>query len=836
MGSGSSKRSAQIVAADERLNYNHTNSNAEGTVEHKGKPSNSQNVESQNGGMEDKSLLNNTNTVALRTLTKDEDITQDVDVESNPLLTSFSEKNPQIEPRLIAAEKHYRALKEALDSGNLTTTAALEHAKALIDVYLKCKKRSNRTVVTDFAIALGMVKLFYEIIVDRRTTLPEVTTWDRKPRKEIEKEQDEGNEDTQANDENQNQDVTSLDRQPTNEGEIQEKIQEQVNDDTPASADNQNQEGTTYDKVGEIQEKIPQQEMNGDTPANVENQNQEVTIQNRQLPGERDIQGEIQGEVSDDTPESTENQESKYDEEKISALKMSQDLINHLLAVLLNFSDLHDEFCLACNEVGMVQLFVDMSKHLQDSVPYHVKFVNPKTQYLSKYTSRGKMLNRILGNLHNLSKRVPTRTSFAACQAVNVLIPLLKADVALFSAKSLLVLACLIDEENNHLIMADEEPIKFLTSILKKAIGSSTHRYLGLSAAELAEGLTQIAVNDNNKKTIAQCGAIPILVKMLQNAKGDEERLNACNTLWTLAFDKENKNEICSDDYAIFELRKLLTSENSEIKRAAAGALWECEGKEKHAEGKQQSVTLQQVTGTKHVMISYQWDVQRLVIQMKNKLQADGYKVWMDIDEMGGSTLESMASAVENASVVLVCVSQKYKESPNCRSEAEYTFQLHKDIIPLMMDHKYRPDGWLGFIVGSKFWIDFSEKYKLDSSSDKLVKELGNRGKLAVQETTVQDVGIKPAVVVDDVNASPQSSIRSWTWSDVTSWLKDVGLEDRLDPKAVQRLDGQMLMRLQDLRKETSPDFFYSSIRSEFKLESLFDLLEFTDALEKLEG
>ena len=57
-----------------------------------------------------------------------------------------------------------------------------------------------------------------------------------------------------------------------------------------------------------------------------------------------------------------------------------------------------------------------------------------------------------------------------------------------------------------------------------------------------------------------------------------------------------------------------------------------------------------------------------------------------------------------------------------------------------MMDHKYRPDGWLGFIVGSKFWIDFSEKYKLDSSADKLEKELGNRGKLAVQETTVKGI------------------------------------------------------------------------------------------------
>ena len=29
------------------------------------------------------------------------------------------------------------------------------------------------------------------------------------------------------------------------------------------------------------------------------------------------------------------------------------------------------------------------------------------------------------------------------------------------------------------------------------------------------------------------------------------------------------------------------------------------------------------------------------------------------------------------------------------------------------------------------------------------------------------------------VDASPQSSIRSWTHGDVKSWLKDVGLEDR---------------------------------------------------------
>lgn len=55
-----------------------------------------------------------------------------------------------------------------------------------------------------------------------------------------------------------------------------------------------------------------------------------------------------------------------------------------------------------------------------------------------------------------MSKRVPTRRSFAACQALDVLIPLLKAEVIIYAAKSLLILAYLTDEENNHVIMADE--------------------------------------------------------------------------------------------------------------------------------------------------------------------------------------------------------------------------------------------------------------------------------------------------------------------------------------------------------------------------------------------
>ena len=45
-----------------------------------------------------------------------------------------------------------------------------------------------------------------------------------------------------------------------------------------------------------------------------------------------------------------------------------------------------------------------------------------------------------------------------------------------------------------------------------------------------------------------------------------------------------------------------------------------------------------------------------------------GLNVWMDLDKMEGSILEAMARAVEDARVVLVCYSDKYKDSQNFRT------------------------------------------------------------------------------------------------------------------------------------------------------------------------
>lgn len=62
-------------------------------------------------------------------------------------------------------------------------------------------------------------------------------------------------------------------------------------------------------------------------------------------------------------------------------------------------------------------------------------------------------------------------------------------------------------------------------------------------------------------------------------------------------------------------------------------------------------------------------------------------------------------------------------------SEAEYAFQLKKDTIPLMLEPNYQPDGWLGLVVGAKFWVDFTITSMINESITKLLKEVGGRGR-----------------------------------------------------------------------------------------------------------
>ena len=55
--------------------------------------------------------------------------------------------------------------------------------------------------------------------------------------------------------------------------------------------------------------------------------------------------------------------------------------------------------------------------------------------------------------------------------------------------------------------------------------------------------------------------------------------------------------------------------------------------------------------------------VQETVKRIVESLQARGYLVWFDLNNMTGSTVDAMSDAVDNAELMLICVSLAYKES-----------------------------------------------------------------------------------------------------------------------------------------------------------------------------
>ena len=134
------------------------------------------------------------------------------------------------------------------------------------------------------------------------------------------------------------------------------------------------------------------------------------------------------------------------------------------------------------------------------------------------------------------------------------------------------------------------------------------------------------------------------------------------------------------------------------------------------------------------MMVSYCWAQQAVVKRVHSALAKRGYRVWIDIEQMRGSTVDSMAAAVEDSAAMLIGVSQEYKESTNCRLEAQYAMQREVPTVPLMLSDGYRADGWLGMLMGTRVWYGFfgavlTEESLFEGKVSELCRDLGERGR-----------------------------------------------------------------------------------------------------------
>ena len=186
---------------------------------------------------------------------------------------------------------------------------------------------------------------------------------------------------------------------------------------------------------------------------------------------------------------------------------------------------------------------------------------------------------------------------------------------------------------------------------------------------------------------------------------------------------------------------------------------------------------------------------------------------------MSGSTMEAMSQAVDNSFCVLLCVCEKYKLSENCQLEAKYAAKRKKPFIPLIMQAGYgNVDGWLGFLISDKLFIDFTSKR---NSFEKCIELL---------EAEIQKIIIiknikarEPNVQINlDVPKNVENKykignrlegIHSWNSEQLTKWLSDNKIHQEII-NSFGKLDGACLEQFYLLSIE-NPQFVYQSLINE---------------------
>ncbi|CAH1788063.1 unnamed protein product [Owenia fusiformis] len=422
------------------------------------------------------------------------------------------------------------------------------------------------------------------------------------------------------------------------------------------------------------------------------------------------------------------------------------------------------------------------------------------------------VIQSCLITLYNVAIRPETRYTYRQNNAKDRIKPFTSdSDVhSGWRTVSSLLQAFILDEVDFKHLGTSRDTIFEVADKLKDAVDTYDRKANRFSTHELAFSLSALAVNDDNKKVILEAGAIPALVTMMEAGDDDEKKL-AARAIWTMSFHEEIRHQIRGVDGCVTALEELSESWNSDVKRAALGALWEINEK-----GNDYPVDIENEQG--HIMISYNWrqdkeKARKINTELKNR----GYKTWIDIEQIKDSTLDAMAKGVEQSRIVIICYSEGYKDSPACQTEGSYAHSQKKEILFLKMQRDYKPDGWLGAMLGDKLFIDFSGKYPFEDKIKELV-------------AYIKKTGMDSLMPVENEKNKLKGKPVKWDKTQVASWLTEIGLKANIGHFGSH--DGKLLSRLASIRAE-APEHFYKCLKRDYGLD-MMGRLKFVEALEEV--
>eukprot|EP00033_Pygsuia_biforma_P002700 GCRY01002982.1.p1 GENE.GCRY01002982.1~~GCRY01002982.1.p1 ORF type:complete len:685 (+),score=124.67 GCRY01002982.1:99-2153(+) len=411
-----------------------------------------------------------------------------------------------------------------------------------------------------------------------------------------------------------------------------------------------------------------------------------------------------------------------------------------------------------------------------------------------------------------------------------------ESDQEVIVLASSLVLANLVGREEGQKAMPLPRSIeRTMVQALEKT--NKEEHFLGGRWREwkLSMCFSNLTVSDANKELLFRANLLPHLLFALNSPVADEQTLIfGTLTLWNMAFFDPAAQYLREDTLAKEVLDRLSCHPHKDVHKNCAGTKWLLDN-HPHAHTAQSTEEAKE-----QVMLSYSWAQQPTVLQVRNYLREQSIPVWIDVEAMKGSTLEGMAEAVESSSCILMCVSRAYKQSANCRLEAEYAFSSGKRIVPLMVEADYTADGWLGALVGSKLFFDFTMPLTLTNADDtpyltdpvfrevasRLLRELHPQSQTKSHPKTPVNDPNGRNILATSTPAKPSSTqpqpqlssatesshmrsifkpteqtakMSSWSVEEVKVWVSSRGLAALAKPLSYANVDGRALLMLASL-------------------------------------
>ncbi|CAF3447838.1 unnamed protein product [Rotaria sp. Silwood1] len=395
-------------------------------------------------------------------------------------------------------------------------------------------------------------------------------------------------------------------------------------------------------------------------------------------------------------------------------------------------------------------------------------------------------------------------------------------------------LAEILSDKQLKALKISNNMCEFFFHILEQAWNHPTKRWKKITIQHLLKGFLRLSSNDIFQAATANSNKISLFIKLC-----DQYPL-ALDIIWALSFNSVIVTQLQLDQSFTAKLVQLdLQASDENIRKSVNGILWNLNLN--HEENIASDNSHEKKFD---IMISYSHKDKQICKQLYEELIRVGYRVWIDFDQMYGNVMDAMVEAIEQSRTIMICMSEQYQRSNYCRAEAQYAFQKQLNMVPILLQKHYKPDGWLAFLISSLLYVDFT-KHEYSKALDMLMKEF----KMADARNKISTTSVQPKlnnIELLDVSSclsQPPSQpitfpehVQDWTDTHVQKWLSENNLPQMA--RILSDTDGLSLIYFSEYIIKNEPQIILSllqqdSLRRINESVSLIEISRFRSLIER---